>query len=82
MNNSLNEYLRFNFELNIELNNFLARFNIKMNNQNVSATPRVGGYFLYNDDDAGPGVTMSALRARPCVYFGASKKSSPKSHKR
>ena len=39
MNNSLNEYLRFNFELNIELNHFLAQFNVKMNNQNVSATP-------------------------------------------
>ena len=39
MNNSLNEYLRFNFELNIELNHFLARFNVKINNQNVSATP-------------------------------------------
>ena len=39
MNNSLNEYLRFNFELNIEFNHFLARFNVKMNNQNVSATP-------------------------------------------
>ena len=42
MNNSLNEYLRFNFELNIELNHFLARFNVKMNNQNVSATPSPG----------------------------------------
>ena len=41
MNNSLNEYLRFNFELNIELNHVLARFNVKMNNQNVSATPTV-----------------------------------------
>ena len=40
MNNSLNEYLRFNFELNIELNHFLARFNVKMNNQNVPPTPR------------------------------------------
>ena len=40
MNNLLNEYFRFNFELNIELNHFLARFNVKMNNQNVSATPR------------------------------------------
>ena len=39
MNNSLNEYLRFNFEVNIELNHVLARFNVKMNNQNVSATP-------------------------------------------
>ena len=36
MNNLLNEYLRFNFELNIELNHFLARFNIKMNIQNLS----------------------------------------------
>ena len=35
MNNLLNEYLRFNFELN----HFLARFNVKMNNQNLSATP-------------------------------------------
>ena len=39
MNNILNEYFRFNFELNIELNHFSARFNVKMNNQNVSATP-------------------------------------------
>ena len=39
MNNSLNEYLRFNFELNIELNHFLARFNVNMNNQNLSLTP-------------------------------------------
>ena len=39
MNNFLNEYFWFNFELNIELNHFLARFNVKMNNQNVSATP-------------------------------------------
>ena len=37
----MNEYLRFNFELNIELNHFLARFNVKMNNQNVSATPNI-----------------------------------------
>ena len=29
----------FNFELNIELNHFFARFNVKMNNQNQSATP-------------------------------------------
>ena len=43
MNNSLNEYLRFNFELNIELNHFFARFNVKMNNQNISATPRYRG---------------------------------------
>ena len=39
MNNFLNEYFWFNFELNIELNQILARFNVKMNNQNVSATP-------------------------------------------
>ena len=35
----LNEYSWFNFELNIELNHFLARFNVKMNNQNLSPTP-------------------------------------------
>jgi len=39
LNNFLNEYFWFNFELNIELNHFLARFNVKMNNQNVSPTP-------------------------------------------
>ena len=39
MNNLLNEYFRLDFDLNIELNHFLARFNAKMNNQNVSATP-------------------------------------------
>ena len=39
MNNFLNEYFLFNFELNIELNQILARFNVKMNNQNVSVTP-------------------------------------------
>ena len=37
MNNFLNEYFGFYFELNIELNHFLARFNEKMNIQNVSA---------------------------------------------
>ena len=37
----LNEYLWFNFELNIELNNFSAQFNAKMNNQSVSLTPIV-----------------------------------------
>ena len=35
----LNEYSWFNFELNIELNHFLARFNVKMNNQNLSPSP-------------------------------------------
>ena len=34
MNILLNEYFRFDFELNIELNHFLARFNVWMNNQN------------------------------------------------
>ena len=37
MNNLLSEYFGFYFELNIELNNFLARFNEKMDIQNVSA---------------------------------------------
>ena len=46
---SLNEYFWFNFEwiillneysrFNFELNHFFARFNVKMNNQNISATP-------------------------------------------
>ena len=42
MNNFLNENFWFNFEMNIELNHFLAGFNVKMNNQNVSATPKSG----------------------------------------
>ena len=37
MNNFLNEYFGFYFELNIELNHLLARFNEKMNIQNVLA---------------------------------------------
>ena len=36
MNIFLNEYLGFWFELNFELNHFSARFNEKMNFQNVS----------------------------------------------
>ena len=41
MNIFLNEYFGFCFELNFELNHFLARFNEKMNFQNVSHTPMV-----------------------------------------
>ena len=36
MNIFLNEYFEFCLELNFELNHFLARFNEKMNFQNVS----------------------------------------------
>ena len=39
MNIFLNEYFGFCFELNFELNHFSARFNEKMNFQNVSPTP-------------------------------------------
>ena len=39
MNIFLNEYFGFCFELNFELNHFSARFNEKMNFQNVSNTP-------------------------------------------
>ena len=42
MNNFLNEYFGFSFEWNIELNHFLARFNEKMNIQNVSARTSLG----------------------------------------
>ena len=42
MNNFLNEYFGFYFELNIELNHFLARFNEKMNIQNVSTRAKRG----------------------------------------
>ena len=41
MNIFLNEYFGFCFELNFELNHFSARFNEKMNFQNVSHTPRL-----------------------------------------
>ena len=45
MNIFLNEYFGFCFELNFELNHFLAKFNEKMNFQNVSnrATWRIRG---------------------------------------
>ena len=36
MNFWLNEYFKFSFELNIELNHFCARFNVWLNNRNVS----------------------------------------------
>ena len=42
--NSLNEYLEFSFELNIELNDFLALFNVWMNNQNLSPRARSHRY--------------------------------------
>ena len=41
MNIFLNECFGFWFELNFELNHFSARFNEKMNSQNVSPTPRM-----------------------------------------
>ena len=44
MNDLLNEYFQFNVELNIEFNHFLARFNVKINNQNVSMTPTTVGW--------------------------------------
>ena len=37
MNFWFNEYFKFSFELNIELNHFWAQFNVWMNNRNVSA---------------------------------------------
>ena len=42
MNIFLNEYFGFCFELNFELNHFSARFNEKMNFQNVSYRATVG----------------------------------------
>ena len=43
MNIFLNEYSGFGFELNFELNHFSARFNEKMNFQNVSYRASGGG---------------------------------------
>ena len=45
MNIFLNEYFGFCFELNFELNHFKARFNEKMNFQNVSPRARWGTAF-------------------------------------
>ena len=42
MNIFLNEYFGFWFELNFELNHFSARFNEKMNFQNVSPRATAG----------------------------------------
>ena len=41
MNNLLNEYAGFCLELNFELNHFWAKFNEKMNFQNVSNRAKV-----------------------------------------
>ena len=43
MNIFLNEYFGFCFELNFELNHFSARFNEKMNFQNVSPRANIQG---------------------------------------
>ena len=43
MNKIWNEYFRQNFELNIELNLLCVLFNVSMNNQNLSPTPKVEG---------------------------------------
>ena len=66
----LNEYSRFNFELNIELNHFLARFNVKMNNQNLSATPSDGRTSGPNYRTPGlPGSDISLLDLQPTVLW-------------
>ena len=46
MNIFLNEYFGFCFELNFELNHFWAKFNEKMNFQNVSNRARQK-WFIY-----------------------------------
>ena len=89
MNNLLNEYFGL-FELNIELNHFLARFNVKMNNQNVSATPNVTRvYCLYlhlgktkPSEVEPPRVSTFRLKApgipvKTCTYFYSKCISSP-----
>ena len=57
LNNFLYDYFWFNFELNIKLNHFLARFNVKMNNHTVSLTPIYmtshGPRTLQRDTDTG-----------------------------
>ena len=47
MNIFLNEYFGFCFELNFELNHFSARFNEKMNFQNVLYRAIQGAAFIF-----------------------------------
>ena len=56
----LYEYSPFNFELNIELNHFLARFNVKMNYQNLSAVPSPNSPLLK------PLMCAQIVKALPC----------------
>ena len=52
MNIFLNEYFGFCFELNFELNHFWAKFNEKMNFQNVSNRARIVKVSLNAELDA------------------------------
>ena len=47
MKKNWNEYFGFNIESIIELDHFLARFNVKINIQNVSA--RAMGHFSHEN---------------------------------
>ena len=60
MNIFLNEYFGFCFELNFELNHFQAKFNEKMNFQNVSNMATSPSFYLISNV-SGPGMTFSYL---------------------
>ena len=62
MNIFLNEYFGFCFELNFELNHFLARFNGKMNFQNVS--PRAKHRLSFFMSFPTPSQTAFYIRSR------------------
>ena len=72
MNIFLNEYFGFCFELNFELNHFSARFNEKMNFQNVSHTPSHNLRLLIQVFNLP--VTLCAL-GRGCWTAGGSRSS-------
>ena len=59
----LNEYFKFCFELNIELNHFWARFNVWLNNRNVSDRARSSGKSLES--------TAEILSVTPAGFFSA-----------
>ena len=76
MNIFLNEYFGFCFELNFELNHFWAKFNEKMNFQNVSNRASGGinfALFFFHCRSGGKkerdGVLIFLVRVRVCWVF-------------
>ena len=77
MNIFLNEYFGFCFELNFELNHFSARFNEKMNFQNVSNTPKAPPTAPARPGRAIPSMASTALVALPVTVSSAATSPTP-----